>query len=284
MPGYLCVGDYSSVPYLIQGLELRVYCMEELCYGLKENAFLLDSSIMSDGLINWIRQCCGLDELADFLYPMVHRQGSLSTFVVAILQYVGLYEQAELRQVEQILKKGAGLSSLEKRKQQIDYLVKKKKYVAAIRGYDNLLQKWGEYEELGVQNAGEELKAAIYHNKGTALARMMLYQQAGESFLEAYRITGNDQEYLSFLGTKRMEMPESKYISFAAGEMEHYQLTLELEKQMETLRQDFLLQPEALMLRQRQEWREGADKQRYYEESDTLCQTLKDQYRLNVGE
>ena len=200
------------------------------------------------------------------------------------MQYVGLYEQAELRQVEQILKKGAGLSGLEKRKQQIDYLVKKKKYVAAIRGYDNLLQKWGEYEELGVQNAGDDLKAAIYHNKGTALARMMLYQQAGESFLEAYRITGNDQEYLSFLGTKRMEMPESKYISFAAGEMEHYQLTLELEKQMETLRQDFLLQPEALMLRQRQEWREGADKQRYYEESDTLCQTLKDQYRLNVGE
>lgn len=280
MPGYLNVGDYSSVPYLIQGLEIRAYCMEELCYGLKENAFLLDASIMSDVLVNWIRQQCGLDELADFLYPMVHRQGALSTFVAAILQYVGLYEPAEIRQVEQILKKGAGLSSLEKRKEQIDYLVKKKKYMAAVRGYDNLLLKWDEPGGMG----REDLRAKVYHNRGVAYARLMLYKRAGESFLEAYRLSGQDQEYLSYLGTKRLEMTETQYVAFAAGEMERYQLTMELEKEMDILRQDFLLQPEALMLRQRQEWREGTDKQKYYEESDAICQSLKNAYRLNVGE
>ena len=60
MRRYLCVGNYSSIPYLIQGLELRVYSMEELAYGLKENAFLLDNSLMSDTLINWIREQCGI--------------------------------------------------------------------------------------------------------------------------------------------------------------------------------------------------------------------------------
>lgn len=284
MPGYLCVGDYSSVPYLIQGLEMRVYCMEELCYGLKENAFLLDTTIMSDALIGWIRQQCGLDELADFLYPMVHRQGSLSTFVSAILQYVGLYEPAEIRQVEQILKKGAGLSGLEKRKEQIDYLVKKKKYAAAIRGYDNLLLKWEEFGSSGTETVREDLKSAILHNRGVAYGRLMLYKQAGESFLEAFRSSGDEQEYLSFLGTKRMELSETQYVAFASGEMEHYPLTMELEKTMEGLRQDFLLQPEALMLRQRQEWRQGTENQKYYEESDTLCQTLKNSYRFSVGE
>lgn len=284
MPRYLCVGDYSSVPYLIQGLEIRVYGMEELCYSLKENAFLIDASIMSDALINWIRRQCGLDELADYLYPMVHRQGSLSAFVSTILQYVGLYDASEIRTVEQILKRGAGLSGIEKRKEQVDYLLTKKKYVAAIRGYDNLLLKWEEMSSVGKEVPGEQLKGNIRHNKGVALSRLMLYGQAGEEFLEAYRILGDEQEYLCFLGTKRMELTEAQYVSFAAGEMEHYQTTLELEKKMDALRQEFGLQPEALMLRQRKDWRDSAEKQKYYEESERLCRTLKDSYRFCVSE
>ncbi|MBR6477544.1 MAG: hypothetical protein IKS85_03760 [Lachnospiraceae bacterium] len=284
MQAYLCVGEYSSVPYLIQGLEIRVYCMEELCYALKENAFLLDSSIMSDTLLRWIRESCGLDELADFLHPMVHRQGSMSTFVSAILQYVGLYDADEIRQVEQILKRGAGLSGIEKRKEQVDYLVKKKKYLAAVRGYDGLLLKWDEIGQSGLAMPGDELKARIFHNKGVAYARLMLWPQAGDSFLSAYRILGEPEEYLCFLATKRLDLSEGQYVSFASGEMEHYDLTLELEKKMEELRREFLLQPEELMLRKRRETRENGDECAYEQQGEELCEVLKNQYRFSVSE
>ena len=284
MKAYLCVGEYSSVPYLIQGLETRVYCMEELCYCLKENAFLLDRTLMNDELLGWIRTRCGLPDLADFLDPMVHRQGSLSTYVSAILQYVGLYEADVIRQVEQILRRGASLSSLEKRKEQIDYLVNKNKYLAAIRGYDGLLLRWAEFGEKGLSVSGEELKAGIYHNKGVAYARLMLYEQAGDSFLSAYRITGNEEEYLCFLATKRLSLPERQYVSFASGEMEHYELTLELEKKMEELQKEFLLQPEMLMIRQRQAYRDAGDERSYHEEGENMIRMLKNGYRQSVGE
>lgn len=284
MQACLCVGEYSSIPYLIQGLEIRAYCMEELCYGLKENAFLLDASIMSDTLIGWIREQCGLGELADFLYPMVHRQGSLSTFVSTILQYVGLYDAQTIRQVEQILKRGAGLSGFEKRKEQVDYLAKKKKYLAAIRGYENLLLKWEELGEAGKATPGDALKADVYHNKGVAYARLMLYEQAGDSFLQAYRISGDREEYFCFLGTKRMGLPENKYVTFASGEMEHYDLTMELEGRMEELRMEFQLQPEKLMLRQRREYRQAGEMDRYLEESGQVLQALENSYRFSVSE
>ena len=45
MKASLCVGEYCETAYNIEELEIRVYCMEELCYCLKENAFLLDMSI-----------------------------------------------------------------------------------------------------------------------------------------------------------------------------------------------------------------------------------------------
>ena len=43
----VCVGSYATIPYTIEELELSVYSMEELCYCLKENAFLLDVSLFS---------------------------------------------------------------------------------------------------------------------------------------------------------------------------------------------------------------------------------------------
>lgn len=38
MKASLCVGEYCETAYNIEELEIRVYCMEELCYCLKENA------------------------------------------------------------------------------------------------------------------------------------------------------------------------------------------------------------------------------------------------------
>ena len=130
MKASLCVGEYCENAYNVEGLDIRVYSMEELCYCLKENAFLLDLSIMNDKLVDWIGEECKVWELAKQLYPMVHKQGSLSVFVVTILQYVGMYDPEEILQVEQVLKQGAGLSNLEKRKSQIEHL---DAYLAAKR-------------------------------------------------------------------------------------------------------------------------------------------------------
>ena len=90
-------------------------------------------------------------------------------FVVTILQYVGMYDPEEILQVEQVLKQGAGLSNLEKRKSQIDYMVEKRKYAAAIRGYDMLLETWNHLEQEGKELPAGKVRAAILHNKGVAL-------------------------------------------------------------------------------------------------------------------
>ncbi len=49
----------------------------------------LDMSIMNDKLVDWIGEECKVRELAKQFYPMVHKQGSFSVFVLTILQYVG---------------------------------------------------------------------------------------------------------------------------------------------------------------------------------------------------
>ena len=50
----LSTGAYAKTPYYLEGLGIRVYSAEELCYVLKEDAFFLDRSIVDRKLIRWI--------------------------------------------------------------------------------------------------------------------------------------------------------------------------------------------------------------------------------------
>lgn len=278
----VCVGDYAKTPYCIPGLEVNVYCMEELCYCLKENAFLLDLSLMNDGLLHWIDQDCGLRELSRALHPLVHKQGSLSGFVGTIMDFVGMYDAAAIREVEQVLKQGAGLSRIEKRKSQVDYLVRKKKYLSAVREYDGLMAKWRELESVGEPLPAASCLADILHNKGVALTGLMLYERAAECFLEAYDIDGSQDCYRDYLAAKRMTLTESEYVAFAAEQAAGYGQALALEKDIEHMVAEWEQQPEYLIINGRRE-RRSQDKQQYYEESERLIQTLKDSYRNSVS-
>ncbi len=279
----VCVGNYAKTPYCVPGLEMNVYCMEELCYCMKENVFLLDVSLMNDRLLHWIEQECGLKELAKELHPLVHRQGSLSGFVRMLMEYTGLYEKSVIRQVEQMLRQGAGLSRIERKKGQVDYLVNKKKYIAAVREYDGLLAMWKEQESAGEPLPAVSCLSAILHNKGVALAGMMLYERAAECFLAAYRADGSADCFRDYLAARRMMLSESEYVAFASEQSEGYEQTLELERDMERFREEWEQQPEYLLLYHRRESRTGGDRQQYQEESGRLIRNMKDSYRSSVS-
>lgn len=279
----ICVGEYAAVPYCVPGLELSVYCIEELCYCIRENAFLIDASLMNDDLVNWIDKDCGLTDLAKELYPMVHKKGSLSSFVTMILEFTGLYDGTVTGEVEQTLKKGAGLSGIEKRKSQIDYLVKKKKYGAAILGYEELLSQWQEMLKEGGELPAGKVRSGILHNKGVAFAGLMLYAQAAECFLEAYGIEKDSRMYEDYLAAKRMELAEEAYIAFAAENPQGYEAALKLEQKMEELKKNWRLQPEFLRLQERKGFRRDGEMQKYCEDNEQIAQALKSSYRISAG-
>lgn len=265
----VCVGDYAKNPYCIPGLEVNVFCLEELCCCLKENAFLLDLSLLNDGLLEWIGKECGQGEFAKALHPYVHKQGSLSAFVSAILKYVGFYGAGVIGETEQLLKQGAGLSGMERRKSQIDYLVRKRRYNSALKGYEKLLQGWQSTEP----RPAADFLASVWHNKGVAYAGMMRYGAAAECFRRAMDLGGGDDCCLKYLAAKRMELDQEDYVAFVAEHGELYRHTLELEKKMEQASQEWEQHPDYLRLCGRREQEEKA------EEDQRLVQALKESYR-----
>ena len=72
MSGYiLCQGKRARFPYYIENISTNIYTLEELCYYLNHNIYLLDETILNEGLCRWILEELGLRKLYDKLYRML---------------------------------------------------------------------------------------------------------------------------------------------------------------------------------------------------------------------
>ena len=278
------IGKYAKTPYIVPGLDIAVYCVEELCYLLGENAVLIDRSIMNRNIAEWVEKECGLPELATQMYAIIQRQGSVSTFVCLIMEYTGLQDMYYIDSVRKTLKKGTGLTAIERHKSQIDYLVTKKKFVSAVRGYKTLIEKWNYVSENNTMILpGINVLAGIYHNLGVAYTGLMLYERAADCFEEANRLDGNREHFLAYSAAKRLGLSETDYIAFAAEHSAYRDDTLRLEKALETLSESFESLSETKQLQMRRNMRDTDEAYKYYDENERILKGLKDSYRENVS-
>lgn len=57
MSGYiLCQAKKAQTPYFIENISTNIYSLEELCYYLYHNLYLVDKTIVNEGLCGWIAE------------------------------------------------------------------------------------------------------------------------------------------------------------------------------------------------------------------------------------
>lgn len=271
----LCGAD-AKTPYRFFNPDVSVYNIEELCYVLRENAFLLDADMADKRLAAWIDTECGLHDLATALLPLAYPKGNMAAFVMTILEYTGNYSQEELEETERLLKQGAQLGVYEKYKIRIDNLVENGKLVQAMTEYDELAAILPQVEN--------ELTAKVLHNKAVAMAGLALYEQAARCFLQSYEMCPDRETYVEYLAAKRLALGEEDYISFVAEIPEAYEDSMELEKRVEKSRLEFDASVPKQHLEQLQEWKGNGNFTRYSTEVEKIIQGLKQNYRHNIGE
>lgn len=267
----LCTGKTAKTAYCFDKLGIRVWSVEELCYCFRENAFLLDSEIVSRRLVEWLETECELPELAKSLYHLIHQKESLAAFVVTILEYVGYYDVQTLTQIGRTLQSGASLSDYEKKKKRGDFLIENGKYGKALLEYDWLLKELPQSEW--------EVYAGVRHNKGVALAGLFLFEEASAEFLAAYELNPLPEYYRDYLAAKRMQLDDNEYISFVAELPDAYEISLQLEREVDNILEDWENGDALRELKELFDLKEEGKKNLYYEEVDMRAQALRDRYR-----
>ena len=135
----LCLGRYARNPYFVERAYVNVYSVEELCYCLIRNAYLVDEEIMDENLPGWLERECGLKNLAEKLRQVKEAGESPGDYAGTILDYVGYGSREEIGQAREEMNKGTGLSLYEKRKARADHLAESKKLASALKVYEGLV-------------------------------------------------------------------------------------------------------------------------------------------------
>ncbi|MCI8490912.1 MAG: hypothetical protein HFJ04_11880 [Lachnospiraceae bacterium] len=179
---FLCQREIASVPYFIESISLNVYSLEELCYYLKENIDLVDTSLMEEELISWIQTELKLTSLSEQLSRLKSEGKSLTEFVAALAAGCNYCTKEEIVHMQERLAAFENKSETECRKIRADRLLEKKMYNACILAYSRLL----EQPEVTGLFAGN-----IYHNLGTAYAGLFLFEDAADCYGKAYEKNQN---------------------------------------------------------------------------------------------
>lgn len=178
----LCSRELASVPYYIETVSLHVYSLEELCYYIKQNTWLLEPSFMEEELCSWIRTELKLPLLADRLQKLLREGGGLAEFVGVLAAGCSYLTADELQRIQQELSSFENKSEVECAKLRADRLLERKKYAAGLMGYRRLLP----HPEVNGMLEGD-----IWHNMGTAYAGLFLFAEAADCYGKAYEKNRN---------------------------------------------------------------------------------------------
>lgn len=181
----LCSRMPAALPYFIDSASLHVYSLEELSYYIGTNLYLLEEDFMSEELCAWIERELHARELAARLRKIYRENGTLSEFAGCILEESGYHGRKEAERMIGVLRDMEQKSECECRKLRADRCLENRRYVRAVYEYRRLLDESGDEDAALLGN--------IWHNLGTACARLFLFEDAAACYTEAYEKNRNPE-------------------------------------------------------------------------------------------
>ena len=210
MSGYiLCQTKRAKLPYFIENISTNVYSIEELCYYLYHNLYLIDQTIMNEGLCSWIQEELELPALAAKLRSKISKFASAEDIVYPVFKEINYLTYEELKELNVRMQKMNEETPAMREKQKADALMENEMYVHAIQVYQNLLER----EDL--EEIREGMTEKVYHNLGCAYSYLFQMEKATEYFRKAYEGSRSREALEAYLIAFGMTRTSSEYEKMA---------------------------------------------------------------------
>lgn len=269
----LCLGTYATTPYFVSESCIHLYSIEELCFYLYNNAFLLDDSFVNEKLTDWIENELSLKKVADTIRTVIDKNGALGNLVRILNNEIGYYSEDEWTALLEDIANNSRMSLDSRKKIRADGLLNSGRYVKAMEEYEGIL--------FGMTDRDEQLRAGVYHNLGVCSAKLFLFDKAADFFKKAYECYANTESYQEMLWALKLSMSGTEYLDYLAEHRESYEDSLEVERKLEIMRMTWGEQPPHKYLKELGMLKsEGGP---YYDGLERLADEVKEQYRSSVN-
>ena len=92
---YLCLGQNAELPYYFEKAKVHIWNIEELCYFIRENAWMMEPELLTKELIDWVARQCGLPKLAVLLNDSLKEEDCVTAFAACLFSYTGYCPQEQ---------------------------------------------------------------------------------------------------------------------------------------------------------------------------------------------
>lgn len=270
----LCMGTCAAIPYDMKSANIRLYSVEELCFWVTENIHLVDNSIMTQKLTDWLERECSLRELANYLLGYINAKVPVSVFVSALLEYTGYCSKENIKLIENVMKENAALSMHERIKRGADYFMERRQFGAALEAYGRL--------ELELTQENKELLAEVLYNKATILAHLYLFEAAADLYKRAYELLPERKTYMKYVSALKLLLPPDEYAVTISKDEGAQAEDTELIKRMADIEEAWQTSKEKKEIDEFKKLKDSTDVVQYYELVGTSLNKWKDEFRLQT--
>ncbi|MDE6743232.1 MAG: hypothetical protein K2J95_05065 [Lachnospiraceae bacterium] len=274
---YQCVGHYAETAYTIKRTWIHIYCVEELCYYICNNAYLLEEDFINQDMLLWLDSECMLSSLAKTLRAQIRQGVRLEDQVRLLLETVHYCPAEEIDAIVGMIAANYSMNSLQKNKIRADYFLKNERYALALQAYEELTEELAKVKD-------DKLIASVYYNMGVIYAHLFLFGQAGEYFKMAYEKQEKEEYQVAYLAIRRMVGPDAGYLKLIGENEEYYQASRVLEHMMDKVDKDWKISDEHMRIMEMRRLRETGNMEKYSRQVEQMNNACKELYRNMVIE
>ena len=228
----LCHKKKAKQPYEISRVHIKIYTIEELCYYICNNLYLIDYTILNRQLCDWIGTELELERLEERLREELRSNCSMEQFIITILRESNIYAQSDINRIQNILDHLQNQKDVERAKYKADSLLESKEYESAILVYQSIVNK--EWDD----SVDKTFYGNIYACLGAAYGHLFLYQEAADMYEAAYRICEEPGMLKAYLYCCYRAMPEEKYVKMLSGNSAYLSMDSIMKEKMKTIRRE----------------------------------------------
>ncbi len=228
----LCHKKRAVQPYMITRIHMKIYTIEELCYYICNNLYLIDHTLMNQQLCEWLAEELELTKLSDLLRKALAKNCTVEQFVLTVLQGSDIYGLSEIHKIQGLLEKLQNQKDVMRLKYKGDSLLRRKEYASAILVYQSIVGAERDH------SVTKEFYGKIYGCLGAAYGNMFLYEEAAAAYKEGWKLCDDKDMLRAYVYCCYRFMPQAAYVKMLSGNPKYLSMDALLKEELKKVQRN----------------------------------------------
>ena len=196
----LCHVKRAEKPFYLSEIRTNIFSIEELCYFLVNNLYLVDGEVFNEELCDWLEQELTLSRLSRTLRSRIGKFAELQELVYPVIKEINYLTYEEMKKLNAAVQAYNAESPSVRMRKKGDMLFKHGILVSAIHVYQDVIARIEKAKPgKDLPESDFSLIPVLYHNLGCAFARLFQMEKAADCFYEVYRWTGSGEDLKTYM-------------------------------------------------------------------------------------